>query len=118
MVLFLLVPETEALRPTEPKFKDQATMVSFEGLDRLSLVVEYNQIGSLTSLGRNYYIRPRSNSIRRGSLGTPIKSKNLNSKADLLRSSVEFNQSKASSSQIITSNGHINRNPSVSLYFF
>lgn len=61
----------EAKLNEEPKTREIGTMVSFEGL---SLVVEYNQIGSLTSLGRNQVFRTRSNSIRRrGSSGSIIK---------------------------------------------
>ena len=47
-------PEAEKL--TEPKFKDQGTYMSQE---RLSLMIKYNQIGSLTSL-------PRGSKVRRG----------------------------------------------------
>lgn len=65
----------KSMTNVEPKFKDQSTMVSFE---RLSLMIEYNQIGSLSSLGRSRLIDPtdpfmkraRSNSIRRGSYST------------------------------------------------
>lgn len=82
-------------------------MVSFE---RLSLMVEYNQIGSLTSLGRNYMVRTRSNSIRRGSVGAPLKqAKSTNSKIDLLKSAIEINQSKVSTQNIKISNNHINK---------
>ncbi|KAJ8923738.1 hypothetical protein NQ315_010319 [Exocentrus adspersus] len=108
--------ESGKLNNAEPKFKDQSTMVSFE---RLSLVVEYNQIGSLTSLGRNHLVRTRSNSMRRGSLGTPLKqAKSTNSKIDLLKSAIEINQGKASSQNIKASNNHISKhnNSSGKLY--
>ncbi|KAJ8950282.1 hypothetical protein NQ318_021137 [Aromia moschata] len=96
--------ETEKLKDGEPKYKDQATMVS---LERLSLMVEYNQIGSLTSLGRHHLIRTRSNSMRRGSLGNPLKqAKSTNSKIDILKSAIEINQSKNAH----PSNNHINKN--------
>ncbi|KAJ8926921.1 hypothetical protein NQ314_020773 [Rhamnusium bicolor] len=108
--------ETQKLKDGEPKYKDQSTMVSFE---RLSLVVEYNQIGSLTSLGRNHAVRPRSNSIRRGSLGAPLKqTKSTNSKIDLLKSAIEINQSKNSNPHFKTSNNIISKqnNSSGKLY--
>ncbi|KAJ8986223.1 hypothetical protein NQ317_009929 [Molorchus minor] len=96
--------EVEKLKDGEPKFKDQGTMVSVE---RLSLMVEYNQIGSLTSLGRHHLVRTRSNSIRRGSLGNPLKqAKSTNSKIDILKSAIEINQSKNSNH----STNHINKN--------
>lgn len=78
-------------------------MVSFE---RLSLMIEYNQIGSLTSLGRRGEIstgRSRSNSIRRGSytIGMSNKpSQSSASKVDLLKSALEVNHSKNSSSYL------------------
>lgn len=81
-------PPPKTLMDNEPKFKDQSTMVSCE---RLSLMVEYNQIGSLTSLGRNYIVRPRSNSIRRGSYSGAAKA----SKNDLLKSALEVNHSRS-----------------------
>ncbi|XP_044256742.1 uncharacterized protein LOC123006376 [Tribolium madens] len=97
----------------EPKFKDQSTMVSFE---RLSLVIEYNQIGSLSSLGRHRepgsIIRTRSNSIRRGSYSSGMFNKaprgSSNSKVDLLKSAIEVNHHK-SSSQMRISNNYLNR---------
>ena len=95
----------------EPKFKDQSTMVSFE---RLSLVIEYNQIGSLTSLGRNrehaLITRARSNSIRRGSYSSGMfkVAKGSSSKGDLLKSAIEVNHHK-SSGQMKISNNYLNR---------
>ncbi|XP_050314309.1 uncharacterized protein LOC126748849 isoform X2 [Anthonomus grandis grandis] len=79
-------PETKPLGDKEPKYKDAETMVSFE---RLSLMVEYNQIGSLTSLGRNHLVRARSNSIRRGSYSGATKNPSKTSKNDLLNSNIE-----------------------------
>ncbi|XP_060516228.1 major facilitator superfamily domain-containing protein 6 [Cylas formicarius] len=75
------------LQNGEPKYKDQSTMVSME---RLSIMVEYNQIGSLTSLGRQHIIRARSNSIRRGSYSGATKNPKV-SKSDLLKSALEVN---------------------------
>lgn len=46
--------ETEKLNPNEPKYKDQGTTMSQE---RLSLMIKYNQIGSLTSLPRGSKVR-------------------------------------------------------------
>lgn len=78
-------------------------MVSFE---RLSLMIEYNQIGSLTSLGRrgDPEARNRSNSIRRGSY-TPGSA----SKVDLLKSALEVNHSKHSNPYLKNSSGYLNR---------
>lgn len=87
-------------------------MVSFE---RLSLVIEYNQIGSLSSLGRHRepgsIIRTRSNSIRRGSYSSGMfkgPRGSSNSKVDLLKSAIEVNHHK-SSSQMRISNNYLNR---------
>lgn len=87
--------------PNEPKFKNASTMVSFE---RLSLVMEYNSIGSLTSLRRSsksitnehmLISRARSSSIRRGSysigLVKPHRGSTSASKVDLLKSANEVN---------------------------
>lgn len=99
------------MKDDEPKFKDQGTMVSFE---RLSLVIEYNQIGSLTSLGRvrehGIITRARSNSMRRGSYSSGMfkVTKGSSSKVDLLKSAVEVNHHK-SSSQMRISNNYLNR---------
>ncbi|XP_023026240.1 major facilitator superfamily domain-containing protein 6 [Leptinotarsa decemlineata] len=82
----------ESLRFTEPepKFKDQGTMVSME---RLSLVVEYNPSGSITSLGRRHSVR-RHESMRRSSLGPLAKTRQSNSKIDLLKSALEINHGR------------------------
>lgn len=104
--------ETEKLKAEEPKYKDQSTMVSFE---RLSLMIEYNQIGSLTSLGRRGEIstgRSRSNSIRRGSytIGMSNKpSQGSASKVDLLKSALEVNHSRNSNPQLKNSSGYLSR---------
>lgn len=81
-------------------------------LERLSMFVEYNQIGSITSLGRVHLLRARSNSIRRGSLGSPVKTKN--SKTDLLKSAIEITHGKSSTIALKTSNNHINKAVKVS----
>lgn len=49
------VESAEAEKLTEPKYKDQGTTMSQE---RLSLMIKYNQIGSLTSLPRGSKVRP------------------------------------------------------------
>lgn len=105
--------EIDKLKAEEPKYKDQSTMVSFE---RLSLMIEYNQIGSLTSLGRRFdpdnNVRNRSNSIRRGSytIGMFNKpSQSSTSKVDLLKSALEVNHSRKSNPHLKNSNGYLNR---------
>lgn len=94
----------------EPKYKDQSTMVSFE---RLSLMIEYNQIGSLTSLGRrgDSELRNRSNSIRRGSysFGMSKPPQSSASKVDLLKSALEVNHSKNSNPLLKNSSSYLNR---------
>lgn len=87
-------------------------MVSFE---RLSLMIEYNQIGSLTSLGRRGEIstgRSRSDSIRRGSytIGMSNKpSQSSASKVDLLKSALEVNHSRNSNPQLKNSTVYLNK---------
>lgn len=85
-------------------------MVSFE---RLSLMIEYNQIGSLTSLGRrgDAELRNRSNSIRRGSysFGTSKLPQGSASKVDLLKSALEVNHSKNSNPLLKNSSNYLNR---------
>ncbi|ENN74204.1 uncharacterized protein LOC109540938 [Dendroctonus ponderosae] len=100
-------PASKKLTNTEPKFKDQGTMVSIE---RLSIMVEYNQIGSLTSLGRNHLVRTRSNSIRRGSYSGAASKNAKTSKNDLLKSAIEVNHSKSSAklNKKTESNGKVN----------
>ncbi|XP_076261099.1 major facilitator superfamily domain-containing protein 6-like [Rhynchophorus ferrugineus] len=100
------------LKDNEPKYKDQGTMVSIE---RLSLMVEFNQIGSLTSLGRHHAIRSRSNSIRRGSYSDA--SKNIKaSKNDLLKSAIEVNHTKSTLklNKRTDSNGQVDITSSIS----
>ncbi|XP_018322678.1 uncharacterized protein LOC108735277 [Agrilus planipennis] len=91
--------ETEKLKPgEEPKFKDQSTMVSME---RLSLMVEFNQIGSLTSLGRHAVNSLSRGDIRRGSYTVGMfnkASRGSASKVDLLKSAIEVN-SRGTSNQ-------------------
>lgn len=93
-------------------------MVSFE---RLSLVIEYNTIGSLTSLGRNsrsitndhmLISRARSSSIRRGSYNIiyvkPPRCSNSASKVDILNSALEIN-SRNSNPQLKFSGVYLNK---------
>ncbi|XP_044765408.1 uncharacterized protein LOC123321737 [Coccinella septempunctata] len=84
---------------SEPKFKDQSTMVSHE---RLSLMIEYNQIGSVSSLGksREYSLGIEKNSFRRGSYTVDTRARGSASKVDLLRSAVEINMKKSSSKNL------------------
>lgn len=106
----------------EPKYKDQSTMVSFE---RLSLMIEYNQIGSLSSLGRlsrgetDPIKRARSNSIRRGSynIGSTKQYRGSASKVDLLKSSSEVNHTRGSTPQLKNSTGYLSRNGSTKVDF-
>ncbi|CAH1160196.1 unnamed protein product [Phaedon cochleariae] len=88
--------ESLKLQNEEPKFKDQGTMVSME---RLSLMVEFNQIGSITSLSRSVTLRNASiDIIRRSSLGPALKGyKSSNSKAELLKSALDINNKKHNS---------------------
>lgn len=85
-------------------------MVSFE---RLSLMIEYNQIGSLTSLGRRGEIstgRCKSDNIRRGSYTIGMSNKSSQgsaSKVDLLKSALEVNHSRNSNPQLKNSSGKI-----------
>ncbi|XP_017769290.1 PREDICTED: uncharacterized protein LOC108557327 [Nicrophorus vespilloides] len=94
----------------EPKTRDQGTMVSFE---RLSLIIEYNQVGSLTSLGR--FVNKMDGEVlkraRRGSdsFGMFKRSRGSASKVDLLKSATEVNHSrnsfKTSAGQLSRQNG-------------
>jgi len=89
----------------EPKTRDQGTMMSAE---RLSLVIEYNQIGSLTSL-RRFLRSPDGEllkrNIRRGSDGIGLLkvSQGSTSKVDvlknmeLLKSIIKVNESRTRS---------------------
>lgn len=106
----------------EPKFKDQSTSMSLNQL-RLSLMIEYNQIGSLTSLGRFLHDHPltkrsRSSSIRRGSysMGICQPSRGSASKVDLLKSAVEVNHSKNSNPHLKNSSGYLHLQPNGKVY--
>lgn len=87
------------VEPVEPKFKDQGTMVSYE---RLSLMIECNQIGSVSSLGksREYSLGIEKHSFRRGSYNVDTRTRGSASKVDLLRSAVEINMKKSSSKNL------------------
>lgn len=95
-------------------------MVSFE---RLSLMIEYNQIGSLSSLGRlsrgegDSIKRARSNSIRRGSynIGSIKQYRGSTSKVDLLKSSTEVSHTRGSTPQLKNSSGYLSRNGSTKI---
>ncbi|XP_077294603.1 uncharacterized protein LOC143917078 [Arctopsyche grandis] len=90
---------------TEPHTKEVATMVSTE---RLSMMIHYNPIGSLTSLPRNSRVRlsqgdinelyrSRSNSTRRNSnveISNKTTPRGSGSKMDLLKSALEINHTK------------------------
>lgn len=112
--------ENEKLKGAEPKYKDQSTMVSFE---RLSLMIEYNQIGSLSSLGRlsrgetDPIKRARSNSIRRGSynIGSTKQYRGSASKVDLLKSTSEVSHTRGSTPQLKNSTGYLSRNGSTKI---
>lgn len=112
--------EGEKLKGGEPKYKDQSTMVSFE---RLSLMIEYNQIGSLSSLGRlsrgegDSIKRARSNSIRRGSynIGSVKQYRGSTSKVDLIKSSTEVSHTRGSTPQLKNSSGYLSRNGSMKI---
>ncbi|KAK9891521.1 hypothetical protein WA026_014758 [Henosepilachna vigintioctopunctata] len=77
----------------EPKYKDQATMVSCE---RLSLMIEYNQIGSVSSLGksRDQGFGIGKFNFRRGSYTHDTRTPGSTSKVDLLRSAVDMSPMK------------------------
>lgn len=107
--------EIEKLKEEEPKFKDQSTSTSLSQL-RMSLMIEYNQIGSLTSLAKflpqdhPFLKRSRSNSIRRGSysMGTCQPARSSASKVDVLKSAIEVNNSKYSYPYLKHSSGYLN----------
>jgi hypothetical protein len=90
-------------------------MVSFE---RLSIMTEYNPIGSLSSLGRmsaHSIKRTRSNSIRRGSYSMGMfKTSQDASKVDLLKSALEVNNSRTSNSSLKKSSSIISRHGTTS----
>ncbi|XP_072377023.1 major facilitator superfamily domain-containing protein 6-like [Diabrotica undecimpunctata] len=78
---------TEELKGGGLKYKDQGTMMS---LERLTVMIDQNHIGSITSLGRH----SRSGIIRRGSLSAARPSI-PNARTELLKSANEINQHRA-----------------------
>ncbi|XP_030556863.1 uncharacterized protein LOC115759887 isoform X2 [Drosophila novamexicana] len=111
--------ETEKL--TEPATKEQGTSMS---LERLSLMIKYNQIGSLSSLPRgsradihdhlsvrrsSYNVESLRGVPRHGNIG------NSASKVDILRSALEINHKSSNNSMLSkadnkTSNQSLGRN--------
>ncbi|XP_055687030.1 uncharacterized protein LOC129792220 [Lutzomyia longipalpis] len=105
----------ESEKLTEPKTKDQGTTMSQE---RLSLMIKFNQIGSLTSLPRGSKMDlPDSLSHRRSSYNIEFvkapKSGGSASKVDLLKSALEINHRSSNISvpnrKNNTSNQSLNR---------
>ncbi|XP_032571726.1 uncharacterized protein LOC6617418 isoform X2 [Drosophila sechellia] len=110
--------ETEKL--TEPATKEQGTSMS---LERLSLMIKYNQIGSLSSLPRgsradihdhlsvrrsSYNVETLRGVPRHGNIGSA-------SKVDILRSALEINHKSSNNSMLSkadnkTSNQSLGRN--------
>ncbi|KAL7040264.1 hypothetical protein ACKWTF_000330 [Chironomus riparius] len=86
--------ENEKLSP-EPKMKDASTSMSQE---RLSLMIKYNQIGSLSSLSRGSKTDIDSVVRRRSSYSISATSPKGGSasKVDLLKSALEINHGKIS----------------------
>ncbi|ALC38029.1 CG14891 [Drosophila busckii] len=112
--------ETEKL--TEPATKEQGTSMS---LERLSLMIKYNQIGSLSSLPRGSRADIHDHlSVRRSSYnveslrGVHGKHGNIGSsasKVDILRSALEINHKSSNNSMLSkadnkTSNQSLGRN--------
>lgn len=104
--------ETEKLAP-EPRTKEQGTTMSQE---RLSLMIKFNQIGSLTSLPRGSKADIRDHlSQRRSSYNIDFNRRGGGSasKVDLLKSALEINH-KASNPSVMTkeraSNQSLGRN--------
>ncbi|KAM8715678.1 hypothetical protein ACLKA7_002688 [Drosophila subpalustris] len=113
------VGETEKL--TEPATKEQGTSMS---LERLSLMIKYNQIGSLSSLPRgsradihehlsvrrsSYNVESLRGVPRHGNIGSSA------SKVDILRSALEINHKSSNNSMLSkadnkTSNQSLGRN--------
>ncbi|XP_062122143.1 LOW QUALITY PROTEIN: uncharacterized protein LOC133835959 [Drosophila sulfurigaster albostrigata] len=111
--------ETEKL--TEPATKEQGTSMS---LERLSLMIKYNQIGSLSSLPRgsradihdhlsvrrsSYNVESLRGVPRHGNIGSSA------SKVDILRSALEINHKSSNNSMLSkadnkTSNQSLGRN--------
>ncbi|XP_001996468.3 uncharacterized protein LOC6570215 isoform X1 [Drosophila grimshawi] len=111
--------ETEKL--TEPATKEQGTSMS---LERLSLMIKYNQIGSLSSLPRGSradihdHLSVRRSSYNVESLRGVPKHGNIGSsasKVDILRSALEINHKSSNNSMLSkadnkTSNQSLGRN--------
>lgn len=91
--------ETEKL--TEPATKEQGTSMS---LERLSLMIKYNQIGSLTSLPRGSrvdiqdHLPHRRSSYNVEQIRVPRHGIGSGSKADILRSALEINHKTSNNS--------------------
>ncbi|XP_017022140.1 major facilitator superfamily domain-containing protein 6 isoform X2 [Drosophila kikkawai] len=110
--------ETEKL--TEPATKEQGTSMS---LERLSLMIKYNQIGSLSSLPRGSradihdHLSVRRSSYNVESLRGVPRHGNIGSasKVDILRSALEINHKSSNNSMLSkadnkTSNQSLGRN--------
>ncbi|XP_044315412.1 uncharacterized protein LOC108037935 isoform X2 [Drosophila rhopaloa] len=110
--------ETEKL--TEPATKEQGTSMS---LERLSLMIKYNQIGSLSSLPRGSradihdHLSVRRSSYNVESLRGVPRHSNIGSasKVDILRSALEINHKSSNNSMLSkadnkTSNQSLGRN--------
>ncbi|XP_058980577.1 uncharacterized protein LOC101900156 isoform X2 [Musca domestica] len=108
--------ETEKL--TEPPTKEQGTSMS---LERLSLMIKYNQIGSLSSLPRGSrgdihdHLSIRRSSYNVESLRVPKHGIGSASKVDILRSALEINHKSSNNSVLSkadnrTSNQSLGRN--------
>ncbi|XP_030383555.1 uncharacterized protein LOC115631057 isoform X2 [Scaptodrosophila lebanonensis] len=110
--------ETDKL--TEPATKEQGTSMS---LERLSLMIKYNQIGSLSSLPRGSradihdHLSVRRSSYNVESLRGVPKHGNIGSasKVDILRSALEINHKSSNNSMLSkadnkTSNQSLGRN--------
>ncbi|XP_036222386.2 uncharacterized protein [Bactrocera oleae] len=110
--------ETEKL--TEPATKEQGTSMS---LERLSLMIKYNQIGSLTSLPRGSradihdHLSHRRSSYNVESTRVPRHGSNIGSasKVDILRSTLDINHKSSNNSVLSkadnkTSNQSLGRN--------
>uniref|UniRef100_A0A1B0GGN2 Major facilitator superfamily associated domain-containing protein n=1 Tax=Glossina pallidipes TaxID=7398 RepID=A0A1B0GGN2_GLOPL len=108
--------ETDKL--TEPATKEQGTSMS---LERLSLMIKYNQIGSLTSLPRGSrgdihdHLSIRRSSYNVESIRVPKHGIGSASKVDILRSALEINHKSSNNSVLSkadnrTSNQSLGRN--------
>ncbi|XP_065356882.1 uncharacterized protein LOC135951205 isoform X1 [Calliphora vicina] len=105
--------ETEKL--TEPSTKEQGTSMS---LERLSLMIKYNQIGSLSSLPRgsrgdiHEHLSIRRSSYNVESLRSPKHYIGSASKVDILRSALEINH-KSSNNSVLSKNDNRTSNQSL-----